>query len=456
MLRKQNDMLNGPIFSGIISYTIPIILTNILQLMFHSADMIVVGQFCGSLSLAAVGATSTLTTLMLNIFIGLSVGVGVSVAHGIGSREEENVHKTVHTALPVALISGILLTIIALITAEPLLRLMNTPETVLPLSVVYMQIYFCGTIFNLLNNFCASILRAAGDSRSPMVHLTIAGILNVILNILFVLVFHMNVAGVALATVLSQGYSAVMLIYILTRRTDACKLSLTKCRIYMGQFLKILRIGIPAGLESALFSVSNVVVASAVNSFGDVFLSGVSASNNISNFVYFLMNAFAQTTLNYVGQNYSARNYKRVNRIIGQCMICVIVSGITLGWLAYGFAEPLLSIYITDSQEAIKYGTIKLAFICIPYFLGGMLEVSSSSLRGIGASTTPMVLSIVGTCFVRIGWILTFFQWEQFHTPEWLYVIFPVSWFLTFVAQIIAFSYIYKRKIKLRTQNEAV
>lgn len=449
-------MLTGPLLSGIISYTIPIILTNLLQLMFHSADMVVVGRFCGSLSLAAVGATSTLITLMLNIFFGLAVGVGVCVAHGIGSREEDTVHRTVHMSLPLAVISGVFLTILALFVSEPILRLMNTPESVLPLSVKYMQIYFLGTVFNLVNNFSASVLRAAGDTKSPLVHLSIAGVINVILNVIFVVAFDMNVAGVALATVISQAYSAVALVVVLMRRTDACKLELKKCRFYKPQLLKTMRIGIPAGLESALFSISNVVISSAINGFGDVFLSGNSAATNISTFVYFPMNAFAQTALNYVGQNYSARNYRRVKQVIGHCMVCVTVVGVVFGWLAYGFAKPLLSIYITDSPEAIYYGTVKLAFICIPYFLGGMLEIASSSLRGIGASTTPMVLSIVGTCFVRVGWILTFFKMERFHTPEWLFVIFPISWLVTFIAQIIVFAVKFKRISNQNVKNEAV
>ena len=296
-------MLNGPLFGSIVLYTIPIILTGLLQLLFNAADLVVVGRFCGSISVAAIGATGAITNLIINLFIGLSVGAGVTVAHGLGSRENDVVHRAVHTAVPAALISGIFLTIVGVAFSETLLRWMDTPESVLPLSALYMRIYFAGMTFNMVYNFCASLLRAAGDTNSPLIFLTIAGVANVVLNVIFVTVFHMNVAGVALATTISQAISAIAVVIVLMRRTDACKLELKKLRIYPQQLMKMVRIGLPAGVQGSLFSISNVLIQSSVNSFGDIFMSGNAAAGNIEGFVYVCLNAFHQTAVNFIGQN---------------------------------------------------------------------------------------------------------------------------------------------------------
>ena len=311
MNQQNRNMLEGPLFPNIIRYTVPIILTSLLQLLFNAADLVVVGRFCGSVSVAAVGATGAITNLMINFFIGLSVGVGVAVAHGLGSREERVVHCTVHTALPTALISGAFLTVFGIAFSETFLKLMGTPDSVLPLSAVYMRIIFGGITFNMVYNFCASILRAAGDTKSPLIFLMFAGTLNVILNVIFVTQFHMNVAGVALATIISQGLSAVLVVIALMRRTDSCRLQLNKMRFYKPQLEKIIRIGLPAGIQSSLFSISNVLIQSSVNSFGDVFMSGNAAAGNIEGFVYVCLNAFQQTAVNFAGQNAGARQYRR-------------------------------------------------------------------------------------------------------------------------------------------------
>ena len=295
-------MLRGPLFGNIVFYTIPIILTSLLQLLFNAADLVVVGRFCGSVSVAAVGATGALTNLMVNFFIGLSIGAGVSVAHGLGSHEDEVVHHTVHTAVPTALISGIALTVMGISLCDTFLEMMGTPENVLPLSSVYMKIYFAGITFTMLYNFCAAILRAAGDTKSPLIFLSLAGIVNVVLNVVFVRFFQMNVAGVALATTISQGISAVLVIRCLMKRTDACKLVLSHIRFYKPQLVKILRIGLPAGIQSSLFSISNVLIQSSVNSFGDVFMSGNAAAANLEGFVYASLNAFHQTAVNFIGR----------------------------------------------------------------------------------------------------------------------------------------------------------
>ncbi len=439
-------MLDGPLFPNIVLYTIPIILTSLLQLLFNAADLVVVGRFCGSVSVAAVGATGSITNLIVNLFIGLSVGAGVSVAHALGSREDEAVHRTVHTAMPTALIGGIVLTIIGVGFSEDFLRMMDTPETVLPLSAIYMKIYFAGITFTMVYNFCASILRAAGDTKSPLIFLSIAGVVNVVLNIIFVTQFHMNVAGVALATTISQGISAVLVVIALMRRTDACKLSLTKMRFYKVQLMKILRIGLPAGIQGSLFSISNVMIQSSVNSFGDVFMSGNAASGNIEGFVYVALNAFHQTAVNFIGQNAGAKQYKRVYKTLWICLGCVTVVGLTFGTLVYSFGPKLLSIYITDSPEAIAYGMIRMRYIALPYFLCGLMDVSTGALRGMGASFSPMVISVLGVCGLRIGWLATVFQ--TYHTPQCLYLSYAVSWIVTFLCQMVAFIYIYRKQVK--------
>lgn len=436
-------MLEGPLVPSIVRYTIPIILTSLLQLLFNAADLVVVGRFCGSVSVAAVGSTGAITNLLVNFFIGLSVGAGVGVAHGLGSREDTAVSNTVHTALPTAIFSGLFLTVIGVAFSKTFLRMMGTPDNVLPLSAVYMQIYFGGITFSMVYNFCAAILRAAGDTKSPLLYLTIAGVVNVILNIFFVTVLHMNVAGVALATTLSQGISAALVTRALTRRTDACRLYLKKMRFHKPQLMKMLRIGLPAGIQSSLFSISNVLIQSSVNSFGDVFMSGSAASANIEGFVYVSLNAFHQTAVNFIGQNAGARQYRRVYRTLWICLGCVTVVGISFGFAAWSFGRQLLSIYITDSQQAIEYGMVRLGYICLPYFLCGLMDVSTGALRGLGASVIPMIISILGVCGLRIFWIYTIFQ--VYHTPQCLFFSYTVSWVITFLFQISAFFLVCRR-----------
>jgi putative MATE family efflux protein len=445
-MKKQNrDMLQGPLLGSIISYTIPIILTSILQLLFNAADLVVVGRFCGSISVAAVGATGSITSLIVNLFIGLSVGCGVTVAHGVGSREDDVVHRTVHTAIPMALVSGAILTVVGLLFSETFLVMMGTPESVLGLSSLYMKIYFAGVTFLMVYNFAASILRAVGDTKSPLIFLTLAGVINVVLNLIFVTVLHMNVAGVALATTISQGVSAVAVVIVLMKRTDAARLSLKKMRFYKVQLKKMLRIGLPAGIQSSLFAISNVLIQSSVNSFGDVLMSGNAASQNIEGFLFVAMNAFHQTAVNYIGQNVGAKQYDRVKKIVWICLGCVTVVGVTMGTLICAFGENLLGIYITDSAEAISWGLIRLNIICQSYFFCGLMDVSTGALRGMGASISPMIISVLGVCGIRIGWIMTVFQLERFHTPQSLYISYIFSWAVTFLIQMFAFFRIYRQ-----------
>lgn len=446
MKKSQMDMLHGPLLRNIIFYTVPIILTSLLQLLFNAADLVIVGQYRGSVSVAAVGATGSLTGLIVNLFIGLSVGAGVVVAHARGAREAEVVHRAVHTAIPAALICGVVLTVVGVIFAGTFLEWMGTPADVLPKSTIYMQIYFGGMTFTMLYNFCASILRALGDTKSPLLYLSFAGIVNVGLNILFVTQLGMDVDGVALATAISQAISAVLVLGALMRRKDESRLQLSKMRFYKPQLLKMLRIGLPAGIQSSLFSISNVAIQSSVNSFEKIVMSGNAASQNIEGFVYASMNAYHQTAVNFVGQNVGAHQYKRVKKILWCCLGCVLVTGLGLSLLIYAFGNPLLSIYITDSAEALSYGMLRMTWLLLPYFLCGLMDVSTGALRGMGASTVPMIISILGVCAFRVGWVATVFQIPQYHTPESLYLSYPISWVLTFIAQMIAFWIVYRRQ----------
>ena len=448
MKSKQRNMLSGPLLPSIISFAIPVILTGVLQLLFNAADLVVVGQHCGSISVAAVGATGSLTILMVNFFMGFSIGTGANMANAIGGRDEELMHRIVHTALSVALSCGAVLTVVGVAFSGTFLIWMGTPEDVLPLSTVYMRIYFGGALFNMIYNFAASILRAAGDTRSPMIFLGLAGVVNVLMNLLFVTVFGMDVEGVALATTISQAISAVLTVWALTKRIDACRLQFRKLRFYKAPLLKIIAQGLPAGIQSSLFSISNVLIQSSVNSFGDVFMSGNAAAANLDGFVYVSMNAFYQTSINYVGQNAGAGQYKRVKRILWTCFACATVVGMAVAGGIYLFAKPLLALYITDSPQAISYGILRLTYVGLPYFLCGMMEVTTGVLRGMQASLLPMIISVLGVCGVRIGWILTIFQSEQFHTPEGLYVSYPVSWIFTMLVQLAACLWIYRKRVK--------
>jgi len=446
MKARNRSMLEGPLFINVMLYTVPIILTSVLQLLFNAADLVIVGQYCGSLSVAAVGATTYITNLLVNFFVGLSVGAGVTVAHGIGSGQEEVVHRTVHTTLPMALLSGAVLTVVGVTCSKTFLQWMDTPESVLPLSAVYMKICFGGVTFTMVYNFCAAILRAAGDTRSPLIYLTFSGVLNVLMNLFFVRVLDLNVAGVALATTISQGISAALVVMALMRRKDACRLELKKMHFYGEQIRKIVRIGLPAGTQSALFSISNVLVQSSVNSFGDVFVSGNAAAANIEGFLYASLNSFHQTAVNFTGQNAGAHRYDRVKKIFWICMGSVAVTGAALSAFVCGFGRQLLSVYITDAPEAIGYGLLRFYSVASLYFLCGMMDVSTGMLRGLGASVAPMVICLMGACGFRVLWIATVFP--RWSTPQGLFLCYPISWTVTLACQMVAFFAVYRRQCR--------
>ncbi len=445
MKTKSLDMTKGSLFKNIFIFTIPIIITNLLQLLFNAADIIVVGQYCGSNAVAAVGSNGALVNLLVNIMVGLSVGTGIITAQSIGAKDYKTVEKTVHTAIPTALIVGGILSVVGFFLSGEILKLMDSPEEVLPLATTYLKIYFLGVISSSVYNFGAAILRSAGDTKSPLVFLSIAGILNVVLNLIFVIGFNMGVSGVAIATTVSQTLSAILIVIALIKRNDSCHLNIKKMKIYKKELLRILKIGIPSSIQSSMFSISNVIIQSSVNSFGAAAVSGNAAAGNLEGFVYTAMNAFHLTTLNFTGQNIGAGNFKRAKRVLKQNLVYAGLTGIILGVLAYVFATPLLSLYITDSSEAIKVGIIKLTYVGLPYFLCGIMEVVAGALKGMGATMYSMLISVIGACAFRIIWIFTIFSIDKYHTLNILFISYPISWTITTIANIVAYYLVLKR-----------
>ena len=438
MENSKVDMLSGPLLKNIIIFAIPVMLGGWLQMMFNAADVIVIGQFCGSTSVGAMGATAAISALIINLFMGLSVGASVSVAHAVGSGDNEKVYKTVHTAILTAVLGGLCIAAIGVPLAKPMLRLMDTPESVIDLSASYMRIILGGSVFSMVYNFGAAILRAVGDSKRPLYFIAIGGAANVVLNLFFVLVLKLDVLGVALATVISNALSAFLVIYVLIHRTDVCRLVFKELRIYKDAFLSIVRIGFPSGVQASLFSIANVIIQSSVNSFGEALMSAHTAGSNINSLTNVAVAGFSTATINFVGQNIGAKQYKRVRKVIFTCLRLTCVVGTLLGVTVFIFGRPLLGLYITDSEEAIAWGLIRMKCVGLPYVLFAAYDVFSSALRGMGKSTLGMIISLCGTCAVRILWILTVFSIPRFHTPVVLFLSYPLSWSLSFIAMMTA------------------
>ncbi len=445
---RSHNMLSGSLVKSALFYSVPIMLTSILQLLFNTADLIVVGRYCGELSVAAVGNTTAIIGLIVNLFVGLSVGTGVIVAQGLGAKDDAAVHRAVHTALPLALVCGAAITVLGLIFADPLLRLIDTPDSVFPLSSTYLKIYFLGTLFMMVYNFCAAILRAAGDTKSPLIYLTIAGVVNVILNLVCVIGLGMNVEGVAWPTAISQVVAAVLTVIALMRRPDACRLIWRKIRFYKAELARSIRIGLPAGIQSSLFAISNLIIQSSFNSFGDIFMSGNSAAHSIESFMYTALNSFSQASLNFTGQNVGAGQYKRVKKVLWVCLGYVAAFCVVLSTVILIFGRQLLGIYLPNSPEAVEWGMLRLICMSYPFMFGGWMDVTTGSLRGMGASTVPMITSVLGICGLRILWVATLFRLPAFHSPLWLYISYDVSWAVTFAVQMISFVVLYRRRTR--------
>ncbi len=436
--KYEIDMCSGSVLGKMLLFALPLMLSSLLQLLFNAADIIVVGRFAGDNSLAAVGSNSSLINLMTNFFMGLSVGANVLTAGYFGARQKKDLVETVHTAMLLSIYSGLILTIVGVAGARQLLILMKTPDEVLPLAVLYLRLYFLGMTAMMLYNFGSAIMRAVGDTRRPLYYLAIAGVINVVLNLIFVIVLRMDVAGVAIATVVSQCISAFLIIRCMMGMKDSVALTLSGLHIYRDKFKRILAIGLPASFQGMLFSFSNVIIQSSVNSFGAVTVAGNSAAANIEGFVYVAMNAFHQAAISFTSQNIGAAKYGRVNRIAYTSQLCVIVVGTLLGNVAVLFGRPLLGLY-TTSAAVVDAGMIRLGIICRLYALCGMMDVMVGILRGLGYSVMPMIVSLIGACGLRLIWIFTFFQMEMFHTIQSLYITYPVSWFITFATHVVCF-----------------
>lgn len=438
----EMDMCNGPLLKKILIFTIPIMISGVLQLLFNAADIIVVGRYTGKESLAAVGSTTPLINLIINLFVGLSVGANVAVAKFYGAGKEKEVKDTVHTAMLTAVISGVILVIIGLVLAKPMLVLMDSPEGVIDKSAIYLKIYFLGMPAMMAYNFGSAILRAVGDTKRPLYFLIAAGIVNVFFNLLFVIGFDMGVAGVGTATVISQYISAALIIRCLIKERGACRLKLSELKIVKARFREILAIGIPAGMQGVVFALSNVIIQSSINSFGSVAIAGNTAAGNIEGFIYISMNAYNQSAISFTSQNLGGRKYKRISRILIICIGIVTAVGAVLGCGAYLLGNNLLRIYSSDAS-VISFGLMRMKVICLTYFLCGIMDVFAGCVRGLGYSFVPMVISTVGACVLRIIWIFTVFK--SHHTLGVLYASYPVTWLVTIAAYIVCYAVCLKR-----------
>ncbi len=437
-------MCSGPIVSRMLLFTGPLVLSSVLQLLFNAADVVVVGKYAGDNSLAAVGSVGPLINLFVALFMGLSIGSNVLASRAYGSRNDLQMMKTVHTSMLVSLISGIILAVMGFLFTRQILVRMNSPAETLPLASLYLKIYFLGMPASMVYNFGSAILRAVGDTRRPMYYLTIAGVINVILNLVFVISLKMDVAGVATATVISQVISAVLVVICLMRESGSLRLDPRRLHIDKDILLKIIRIGLPASFQGMLFSLSNVIIQSSVNSFGATVVAGNSAAQNIEGFVYVSMNAFYQACISFVSANVGARRNDRINKILVRAEVCVIVTGMLLGGYAYLDAHRLISLY-TNSEAVVAAGKIRMMYVSLPYFLCGMMDVMVGALRGLGYAILPMIVSLVGACGLRLLWIFTLFQTPRFHETRFLYITYPVSWTVTFLIHVVCYIIVKKK-----------
>ena len=442
--RHEIDMTEGPLLPKILAFSGPLILTGILQLLYNAADVIVVGNYAGHEALAAVSSTGSLINLLVNVFMGLSVGASVAVARHYGARDIIAMRKAEHTAMTLALFMGVGVGIVGFLLARPLLQLMDSPPDVIDGAALYVRIYFLGMPANMLYNFGAATMRAVGDTRRPMVYLMISGLVNVLLNLLLVIVFHLDVAGVAIATVASQVVSMVLVLLCLFRTRGAIQLNLNECRIDRKSLRDIIRIGLPAGLQGSLFSISNVLIQSSVNSFGSLVVAGNGVACNIEGFVYTAMNAQHQADMTFASQNYGAGKPDRVKRTLWCCLGVVTAIGLSMGLLILLFGRPLLGLY-NQEPEVIAKGMIRMGIIMPTYFLCGLMDVMVGQLRGVGYSIMPMIVSLTGACLLRIVWILTVFA--QNHDLTVLYMSYPVSWFVTFVIHFLCYMFVARKRV---------
>lgn len=440
-------MTVGSLWKKIISFAVPVILTNLLQFIFNTADVIVVGKFVGSTSLAAVGSTSSIVNLLITLFVSFSIGTNFMVADFYGNKDEKSINQTVHCSIAAGSIIGILAGFVCFIFSKPLLVITGSPEDVLPLATIYLKIYSAAIPALVLYNFCAAILRAIGDTRSPLIFMAISGTLNIILNIIFVTVFNLGVAGVALSTAITEYLSLILIIIHLCRLDNCCRLVFSQIRFYKDKLIKMLSIGFAAGIQGIIFNISNVMIQSSVNSFGSSAMAGNAAASSLENFVYVSQNSFYQAAITFSSQNLGAEKYNRIKKVFFICMTYSALIGISMCTCLYIFQIPLLSLYISNVDKAwnavITTGILRVKLISRFQFIGGFMEVGCGSLRGLGKNWAPTIISLLGACVLRIVWIYTVFASQK--TLACLYISYPISWFLTFLIHCSLLFYYYKK-----------
>ena len=453
MARKSRnyeiDMCNGPLTRKIITYCIPLALSGILQLLYNAAHIIVVGRFTGPTALAAVGSTGSLINLIVNLLIGLSVGASVCVANFYGAGREKDVRETVHTAMLISVIGGVIVAVVGMVFAKTFLGWMGSPDDVIDQATLYLRIYFAGMPLTMAYNFASAIFRALGDTKRPLYYLAVSGLVNVILNLIFVIVFKMGVAGVAIATVVAQAVSTTLIILCMIRSHSVIHLQRDMLRIHGDKLKEIVRVGLPAGLQGTIFSISNVLIQSSINSFGSIAIAGNSASSNLEGFMYTSMNSVYQAALSFAGQNMGARKYSRLKKVLCNCLAIVTGIGIGMGAIMYLFRYQLLGIYSSD-MDVINFGIERLELFCLTYFTCGAMDVMVGQMRGMGYSIVPMIVSLVGVCGIRIVWIFTVFKASN--SLLTLYMSYPVSWVVTLAVHFSTFLYVY-HKVKQRTDG---
>ena len=441
--KYEIDMCNGTIMDKLISFSLPLMLSGILQLMFNAVDIIVIGRFSGSQSLAAVGSTTALINMFTNLFIGISLGANVLSARFYAAGKDKEMSETVHTAITLALISGIIMVFVGLIFAKPVLELMDTPDDVINLSTLYMRIYFMGMPFFMLYNYGASILRAVGDTKRPLFYLIVAGIANAGLNMCLVIIFHLGVAGVAIGTVISQLISSILVLRCLYRSETSYQLRFSKLKIQKEYLKQIFQVGIPAGIQSTVINLSNALLQSSVNSFGSTAMAGYTAANNIFGFLYVAVNSVTQACMSFTSQNYGLRKLKRMDKILMDCLILTVVVSLVLGGGVYLFGAEILRLY-TEEAEVIRCGIEIFAYTTVTYFLCGIMDLFPGALRGMDRSTVPMILSVIGTVGTRIVWV--FWLFPAHRSLAFLFISYPASWLITIAMQVICF-YFVRRKV---------
>lgn len=451
--RNEINMTDGPILGRMLLFAFPLMLSGLLQLLFNAADIIVVGKFAGDTALAAVGSNGPMINLIVNLFIGLSIGGNVLCAKYIGARREQDVKETVHTAMTLAFLSGVLLTVIGVLLCVPLLKLMATPEKVLNLASVYLRIYFLGMPAQMVYNFGASLLRSNGDTKRPLLFLTIAGIVNVALNLYFVIVLHLSVKGVAIATIVSQYISATLIVRCMMKETSSIKLELKKLCLKKDKVVQIFKIGIPAGLQGIMFSISNMVIQSSVNGFGEIAIAGNSAATNIEGFVYISLNAFGQAGMSFTSQNVGAGRNDRLKPIMLRAISSIAVMGAIIGTILTLFGENILGVY-TDTEETIALGMIRVNMVCVPYMIDGFMDGMGAIIRGLGYSFMPMIVTMMGVCVFRVVWLTTIFKIPKYHTLECIYISYPISWIITVTIHFICYFILLKKHFKVESKEK--